>query len=418
MAGFLEGIRVLDFSRAVAGSYTTVQLGDLGAEIIKIEEVPPEEPDAADPEHTEITDWITNHWAMNRNKKGICLNMKKESARAVFYELVKNSDIVFDNYRPHVLKNLGIEYETIKQYNPRIISCSVSGFGEDGPWKEMPAFDLIVQAMGGSMSVTGEPGRMPIRWGVPIGDLAAAVFAALGMVSAIVGRGQTGIGQRLDMSMLDVQLALHGYRVPRTFGMGMEFGPQPRRSGAAGQVPYGPYKTSDGRWIAIAGGGVQFWQPICKAVGREDLLSEPRFETSTKRREQEEEISRIFEEVFATKTADEWEQILLGVKIPAAKVNTIKEAFEHPQAKARNMLISFDHPLGQKMKFAANPIKVPSLADAICYKPAPGLGEHTKEILTDVLSYKKNRLATLKQEGAIWWPEKGLTYTRSYERYA
>jgi CoA:oxalate CoA-transferase len=420
MTSFLNGFRVLDFGQAIAGTYVTQMLGDMGADVIKIENVPRPEPVTSNsPEDVEINQWMCNHWAHNRNKRGICLDMKNPKGKAVFYDLLKHSDVVFDNFRPHVLKNLGIDYDTIKELNPRIISCSVTGFGHTGPWKEIASFDLIAQAMGGTMSLTGEPGGMPTRCGVAIGDIIPAMFAAFAISSALVGREKTGKGQRIDVGMFDCQLAIQTYRVPAVFTMGKTFVPNPRMSGAASQVPYGPYKCSDGEYIAIAGGAVQFWGPICKAVGREDLMNDARFDTNTKRQERHVELSRIFEETFIQKTADEWEKALLEVRVPATKVRNIREAFLHPQAQDREMLISIDdHPLGRKMKIAASPIKIASPEDRIEYREAPALGEHTVEVLSGLLGYSSEKLSELKTEGVTWWAEKGIFYSADFARFA
>jgi CoA:oxalate CoA-transferase len=420
MKGFLKGFRVLDFGQALAGTYASMLLGEMGADVIKIENVPRPEPVTADNEDdVEITQWICNHWAHNRNKRGICLDMKTPSGKAVFYELLKLSDVVFDNFRPHVLKNIGIDYETLQQHNPKIISCSITGYGHTGPWKEVASYNLMAQAMGGTMSITGEPGGMPVGCGIAIGDLIPAVFAAFAISAALAGRERTGVGQRIDLSMLDCQLAFQTYRVPGVFTLGKEFGPNPRRSGAVGQVPYGAFKCKDSRWIVITGGAAHFWELICKSVGREDLIHDPRFDTNTKRQGGETELTKVFEDAFATKTADEWERILLEIQVPAAKVNSIREAFLHPQAQARNMLISIDdHPLGKKMKLAGNPIKIQSPDDRIEYKPAPALGKHTREVLKELLGYSSERLAKLKAEGAIWWAERGIYYSTDYGRFA
>jgi CoA:oxalate CoA-transferase len=419
MKGFLNGYRILDFGQAVAGTYATMMLGDLGAEVIKIEKVPDPEPQTTDMSEVKINQWLCNHWALNRNKKGISIDMKQPGGRAIFYDLVKVSDVVLDNFRPHVLKNMGIDYETLKKYNPRIISASISGYGHTGPWQEAAAYDLISQAMAGTMSITGEPGRMPLRCGVPIGDLVPALFSAFSISAALLGREKTGEGQRIDLAMLDCQLAIQSYRAAAVFSMGAEFGPTPRRSGAAAQVPYGAFKCKDGKWIAITGGAVQFWGPICQAMGLDPLIEDPRFDSNTKRQQREVELTKIFEDAFLTKTADEWEKLLFAVKVPAAKVHTIREAFLHPQAQARNDLITFpDHPLGKKIKLPANPVRTLSPDDQVDYQPAPALGEHTREVLSQLLGYSEERLAQLKKEKAIWWADQGIYYSADYSRFA
>ena len=419
MRGFLNGYRILDFGHAIAGPFATMLMGDLGAEVIKIESVPRPEPKTTSYEEVEITQWMCNHWAHNRNKKSICLDMKNPSGRAIFYELVKESDVVFDNFRPHVLKNIGIDYEAVRQHNPKIVSCSISGYGQYGPWQEAAAYDLISQAMGGTMSITGEPGRMPLRCGVAIGDFIPALYAVIAITSALLGREKTGEGQRIDLAMLDCQLAIQSYRAAAVFSMGREFGPTPRRSGAAAQVPYGAFKCQDEKWIAITGGAVQFWGPICKAMGLDHLINDPRYDTNTKRQQREVELTRIFEDAFLTKTADEWEKLLFAVKVPAAKVLSIREAFLHPQAQAREMLVSIaDHPVGKKIKMPANPIKALSPESKVEYKLAPALGEHTQAVLSTLLGYSPGKMVQLRQEGAIWWADEGIHYAADYSRFA
>lgn len=419
MKGFLSGYKILDFGQAISGTYATMLMGDLGADVIKIERVPEAELKTTDIDEIAITQWMCNHWSHNRNKKGICLGMKNPKGQEVFYELVKKCDVVFDNFRPHVLKNIGIDYETLKKYNPKIISCSISGYGQDGPWKEAAAFDLISQAMSGIMSITGEPGRMPVRCGVPIGDLVPGLFSAFAVTAALLGRENTGAGQRIDMSMLDTMLSFQTYRAAAAFSMGAEFGPTPRRSGAAGQVPYGAFRCSDNQWVAITGGAVQFWGLICKVMDLEYLITDPRYDTNTKRREKELELNEIFEAAFAKKTADEWVRRLFEVRVPAAKVHSIREAFLHPQAQHRQMLVSVEnHPLGKKLKLAANPLKVEDPESRVEYKEAPAMGQHTREVLSAMLGYDQAKLEKLRSEGAIWWADKGVHYADDYSRFA
>lgn len=408
MEGALSGIRVLDFTRAVAGAFGSLVLSDMGAEMNKIESVPRADLPTFDAEEIQPTENIAHFWGLNRGKKGICLDMKKPRAREVFYDLVKKSDVVFDNFRPDVPERLGIDYDTIKQYNPKIIACSLSGYGETGPLKDQPSYDVIAQALSGIMSITGEPGRMPIHCGLAIGDLSSGLFSAFGIACALFARERTGVGQKVEASILDTLLAFQSYRVPQIFGAGMKFGPQPRRSGA-GQVPYGAFKTKDGSWITIAAGPAHFWEGLCKVIGREELITDSRFDTLEKRRQREDEVSQVIEAAILTKTAKEWERLLFEIGVPAGKVNTIEEAFRQPQAQAQNMLISFEHPLGRKMKCAANPLKMPA-TKVEEYQPAPGIGEHTQEVLANLLGYANDKIAKLREERAIWYPYRGVTY--------
>jgi len=408
LEGALSGIRILDFTRAVAGAFGAMLLGDMGAEVNKVENVPKVDPPIMDAEEIQLTEEITHFWGLNRSKRGICLDLKKPSAKEILYDLVKKSDVVYDNFRPSVLEKLGIDYDTLKQYNPRIISCSMSGYGENGPLKEQPSYDVVAQALSGLMSITGEPGRMPCQCGLAIGDISSGLFSVFGMVSALFARERTGVGQRVETSILDVLLAFQSYRVPQVFGAGMKFGPHPRRSGA-GQVPYGAFKTRDGSWIALTAGPAWFWEGLCKVISREDLITDSRFDTLEKRREREDEVSQIIEKGILAKTAKEWEQLFFEAGVPAGKVNTIEEAFMHPQAQARNMLISFDHPLGKKLQCAGNPLKF-SATKVREYKPAPGIGEHTQEVLSNLLGYSSDKIAKLREEKVIWYPYRGVTY--------
>lgn len=408
MEGALSGVRILDFTRAVAGAFGAMLLGDMGAEVNKVENVPKVDPPVMYAEDVPLTEELTHFWGLNRSKKGICLDLKKPGAKEILYDLVKKSDVVYDNFRPSVLKKLGIDYDTLKQYNPRIISCSISGYGESGPLKEQPSYDVIAQALSGVMSLTGEPGRMPTQCGLSIGDISSGLFSAFGIVSALLARERTGVGQRVETSILDVLLAFQCYRVSQVFGAGMKFGPHPRRSGA-GQVPYGAFKTKDGSWIALAAGSARFWGSLCKVISREDLMTDARFDTLEKRRENEGELSEVLEQALQAKTAKEWEQLFFEAGVPAGKVNTIEEAFMHPQAQARNMLISFDHPLGKKMKSAGSALKF-SDTKIREYKPAPGIGEHTQKTLSNLLDYSSAKIAKLREERVIWYPYKGVNF--------
>ncbi len=408
MAGALSGTRVLDFSRNVAGAFATLLLADMGAEVNKVEPVPDIDPEVSPLDEVQPTEAITYFWGLNRGKRGLCLDLKKASAREVAYDLARVSDAVYDNFRPGVLKRLGIDYDTLKKYNPRIISSSCTGYGETGPWAAYPSYDVIVQALTGVMSMTGEKeGRMPVPCGVAVGDLAGGLFAAFGIACALMARERTGMGQRVETSIFEAMLSFQSYRVPQVFGAGMKFGPHPRSSGA-GQVPYGPFRTKDG-WICLAAGAQDFWVALCKALGKEGLINNPRFDTLEKRRENEEEISEIIDKATQVKTGAEWERIFTEANIPAGRVNDLEQAFLHPQAQARTMLISFEHPLGKKMKCAGNPVKM-TTSNIEAYGPAPGIGEHTKEILSHLLGYPDDKIEKLRRERVVWYPYQGITY--------
>jgi len=421
----LAGIRILDFSRAVAGPYGTLLLADLGAEVIKIEQVPSEinaKADALD------ADWATlfgypvseegrdtpegrKRWAqsashfqsLNRNKKRVSVNMKSEKGKKVFYELVKKSDVVYDNFRPSILKNLGIDFDTLKKFNPKIISCSVSGFGETGAWREAPAYDVVLQALGGEMSMTGLPGQPPCRSGLAIADLNGGMFGALGILSALRARDQTGEGQRVDVSMLDVQISLLNYRVGQYSATGKIPGPVGSGHSGFGQIPYGAYECRDNTYIVLAAGNPRHWSNFIRALGMPELENDPRFNTNSKRQENVETITGIIEGMLLTKTAQEWEKIFFDAKVPVGVVNNVAEAMAHPQVIQRDMAIAVKQPTGEEWMFAGNPIKVRGYKET--YKPAQGLGADTVEVLTAILGYSRKMIDELKKTDAVWAPD-------------
>jgi crotonobetainyl-CoA:carnitine CoA-transferase CaiB-like acyl-CoA transferase len=355
----LAGIRVLDLSTVVAGPFGSEILGYLGAEVIRIDSPSA----AASPlgdgtEGTTVTDAEGFTWALQRNKRSIVLDLKSAQGKAAFLELVKRSDVVYENFRPGVMERLGLGQEVLAAANPHIVNCSISGFGANGPWATVAAYDAIVQALGGSMSITGtgEPADIPCRLGVPIGDIGGSLYAVIGVIASLLERARTGRGKALDISLLDVQLAMNTYRVPQTFGSGSDFGvPSPRRGGA-GATPYGPFQCADGAWIVL-GVASNFWPAFCRAVGREWWIDDPRFATLQQRQANQSQLERLVEERLVEDSARHWQDVLTDAGVPAARVNQIHEAFEHPQAQARQALVAFRQPGGRVVKAAANPVR-------------------------------------------------------------
>jgi crotonobetainyl-CoA:carnitine CoA-transferase CaiB-like acyl-CoA transferase len=414
MEGALSGVRIADLSRVLAGPYGTLILADLGAEVIKIEAVPSLRDEGGSAlshqrfyvpprEDTPITDDLCHFWSLNRNKKSIALDLSTKAGKEVFYDLVRHSDVVYDNFRPRVLESLGIDYETIKQINPAIISCSVSGFGESGPWRDYPAYDLILQAMSGGMSMTGMPGGPPCRAGLAIGDLVGGLFGAISVLAALQARQHTGKGQRVDISMLDGQISLLNYRTAQYFGAGKLLGPVGSGGSGAGQVPYRAFMTKDGSYVTVVAGQPRHWQNLCRALGLEQLLTDPRFAENAGRAKNEAALSAILEKTFLTKTGEEWETILLEASVPAGLVRRVDQALAHPQVLARDMVVSIDHPVGKRMKFSGNPVKM-SGTPGETFNPAPDLGEHTIEVLKELLSYAPEKLRQLRERDIVWWP--------------
>lgn len=355
----LAGIRVLDLSTVVAGPFGSEILGYLGAEVIRID--PPGgagAPLGDGPEGAPVKDAEGFTWALQRNKRSIVLDLKAPEGRAAFLALVRRSDVVWENFRPGVMERLGLGPEALAAENPGIVHCAISGFGQDGPWSRVAAYDAIVQALGGSMSITGTgvPGDMPCRLGVPIGDIGGSLYAVIGVLAALRERARTGRGKALDIALLDVQLAMNTYRVPQTFGSGVDFGvPSPRRGGA-GATPYGPFRCADGSWIVI-GVASNFWPAFCRAVDRAGWIDEPRFATLAQRQAHQAALEQLVEERLAQEPASHWQAVLIQAGVPAAQVHQIHEAFAHPQAQARQALVAFRQPGGRVVHAAAHPVR-------------------------------------------------------------
>jgi len=396
MRGPLANIRILDLSRMLSGPFGSMVLADLGAEVIKIEE--PEGGDKTRTMGPKLSAGQSAYFlSINRNKKSLTLDLRKEKGREIFYELVKLSDVVFDNFRPGVLERLGCDYETLKRYNPQIISCSISSFGHTGPDKDLPGFDLILQARGGAMSITGEPGRPPVRMGIPTGDLAGAMYAALAVVAALHSREKTGVGQKIDISLLDCQASFLTY-VAQYYILNGKV-PGPIGSGHQTVVPYQAFKTKD-EYIVIAVFVEKFWEKLCRVLDLARLVKDAKFCTNDLRRENKVELLSILEQKFLKKTAAEWLKLFAEEGIPSAPVNTVDKVLADPQLLARNMLVEADHPAYGRMKILGNPVKMSGMEEQT-FAAAPTLGEHTEEIFSELLGYSKDRIKELKREKLI-----------------
>lgn len=355
----LAGVRVLDLSTVVAGPFGSEILGVLGADVVRID--PPSasgSPLGDGPAGTPVGDAEGFTWALQRNKRSIVLDLKSADGKAAFLGLVRRSDVVWENFRPGVMERLGLGPAVLETTRPGIVHCAISGFGADGPWATVAAYDAIVQALGGSMSITGtgEPGDAPCRLGVPIGDIGGSLYAVIGVIAALIERARSGRGRSLDISLLDVQLAMNTYRVPQTFGSGIEFGvPSPRRGGA-GATPYGPFRCADGAWIVL-GVASNFWPTFCRVLDRAEWIEDRRFETLSLRQANQPELERLVEQRLAEAGALEWQALLTDAGVPAARVNGIPEAFEHPQAQHRQALVRFEQPSGRVVHVAAHPVR-------------------------------------------------------------
>ena len=397
MKSLLNGIRVLDLSRVLAGSYCSMILGDLGADIIKVE-------------RPEIGD-ETRHWgppfaapgesayfiSVNRNKRSITIDLKKNAGIEIIKALARKSDVFLENFSPGKMDDLGIGYEAIRSINPRIIYCSISGFGPDGPYKNRAGYDLSVSAFGGLMGITGEPDGPPVKVGVAITDVTTGISAQGAICAALFAREQTGTGQKIDLSLLETQVAA-------LVNIGSSYlisGEIPKRWGTAHEtiVPYQGFETKD-KYIIVAVGNDQIWVRFCKILNRPELAEDPRFKTNPLRVKNRDECIAILNDLLKTRLRDEWLQLLNANSIPCAPINSMDEVFKDPQVLHRNMLVEVEHPTAGKIKMVGIPVKY-SDSDVGVRMPPPILGEHTHEILSDVLGYDSKRIENLKSEGVI-----------------
>ncbi|MBW2092765.1 MAG: CoA transferase [Deltaproteobacteria bacterium] len=394
MQGLLSGVRILDLTRMLAGPYGTMLLADMGAETIKIEDHSGDYTRLG--VQTSLGGMGAYFLAINRNKKSVVLDLKHPRGLELFYEMVKVSDVVMDNMRPQALKRLKVDYEDLVKINPKIISCSLSGYGHTGPYRDRTSFDLTIQAVSGGMSLTGEPGRPPVRMGIPVGDIAGGMSSALAVTSALHYRNTTGKGQKLDISLLDAQISMASYLVAYYLVGGILSGPQGSRHGSL--VPYEAFKTKD-TWIVVACVTQKFWEGLCAAMDLGELVIDERFEDALKRLKNHDELIPILQERFLDKTTDEWMNILLEADVPCAPVNTLDRALADPQVLARNMVVELDHPGLGKFKLAGNPIKGSAVEEQ--FTAPPRLGEHTAEVLTNLLGFTEEDIRILAEEKVI-----------------
>jgi len=392
----LQNVKILDLTRVLAGPYATMLLQELGAEVIKVE-MPVTGDDARyfGPFKEGKSAYFIS---INRGKKSISLDLKKQKAKEIIFELVKKVDIVTENFRPGTMEKLGLDYETLKKHNPKIIFASTSGFGQTGPDSKKPAYDMLVQAMSGMMSITGWPDKPPTRVGMSIGDIGSGLYTVIGILAALYQRSITGEGQRVDVAMLDCQLSLLENAIVRQSVSGKS--PEPNGNQHPTITPFQVFKTQDS-YLALAMGNNVMWKKFCETIGREDLLENPKFEDNLKRTEFKEDLLPEIIKVIETKTTAEWTKIFEDAKLPYSPVNTMAEIIQHPQVKARNMVVETSDNLGGTIQVAGNPIKMTNIEETSTRGAAPEIGEHNNEIFKEILNYTDDEIQKLKEEGII-----------------
>jgi formyl-CoA transferase/CoA:oxalate CoA-transferase len=392
----LRGIRVIDLSRVLAGPFCTMTLADLGAEIIKVE-IPGRGDDTrAYPPF--IKGQSSYFLSLNRGKKSITLNLKTKEAREALYRLVENCDVFLENFRPGVTAQLGVDYETLRKVNPRLIYCSISSFGQTGPYALWPGYDLIIQGMGGLMSMTGEPDSPPVRIGMAITDIGAGMYAIIGILSALRVRDKTGMGQYIDISLLDGSVSWITYAAGSYFATGKV--PPRMGSGHPSLVPYQAFEASDGKSLLIAAANDRLWELLCKGMSLDNLKDDPRYADGVKRVENRDILIPFLIEEFMKRPRDVWLEMLKAVGFPCGPVYTIDEIFSDPQVLHRGMLVEMEHPEAGVIKQIGPVIKF-SETQCVIGTPPPLLGEHTKEILRSIAGYSDRNIDELRRSGAI-----------------
>jgi len=388
-------VRVLDLSRILSGPYCTMVLADYGAEVIKVER-----PGAGDD---------TRHWgppfiggesgyflSINRNKKSITVDMSTPEGREIIYRLARTADVAIENFRPGTADRLGIGYERLRQENPSIIYCSISGFGQTGPYRDRPGYDALAQAMSGMMAITGEPDGPPMKHGMSIADIGAGMWAVFAIAAALYHRERTGEGQAIDVSLLDAQLSWLTYAAGNYFASGKN----PGRYGSAHPniVPYQPFATADG-YIMLAVGNDRLWQQFCQAAGRPELADQPGFRTNAERVTNRADVVATVGEIMAQRTTAEWMELLERAGIPAGPINTVEQILDDPHVLAREMVVTLQHPTAGEIKTVGIPAKLSDTPGTVRSAP-PLLGQHTDEILAE-LGYDAAAIADLRERGIV-----------------
>jgi len=394
--GALDGVRVLDLTRVLSGPFCTMMLADQGAEVVKIE-IPGRGDDARHVGPPFQEGESAFFVSINRNKKSLTLNLKREGGTGLLKRLAQHADVLVENYRPGVATKLGIDYATLSQVNPRLVYCSISGFGQTGPYSSYPGYNFTVQALSGVMTVSGEPGSKPYPVGISMGDIPAGMFAAYAISTALFQRERTGKGTYIDIGMLDCLIAMMEFPLVR-YGM---TGACPPAIGKYNPsiTPFGILDTADAS-IAIAAGNDKLWVLLCEVLERPDLLDDPEYATNPLRTENQSVLYAELTRTLKTKPASEWLRLLVGAGIPAGRVNTVAEVFHDPQVAARSMIQTVAQPGAGDISIAGTPVKI-GAGEPAAPRPAPRLGEHAAEVLGDWLGLSVSEIDECRRDGVL-----------------
>jgi crotonobetainyl-CoA:carnitine CoA-transferase CaiB-like acyl-CoA transferase len=392
----LKGIRVLDLSRVLAGPFCSMNLSDLGAEVIKVE-IPQKGDDTR--AYPPFINGVSSYYlSLNRGKRSITLDLKTEEGVKIVHKLAVKSDVVLENFRPGVTERLNIDYETLKKINSNLIYCSISSFGQTGPYAQWPGYDLIIQGMSGLMGITGEEGRAPMRVGVAVEDINAGLYGVISILAALRVRDKYGVGQYIDLSMMDAGVSWMTYVAGNYFATGKV----PARMGGAHPsiVPYQAFQASDGKYILIAGGNDRLFATLCNILDLAHLIDDPDYKTNDVRVKNKETLIPLIEAAFMKKPRDAWLDSLRESGFPCAPVYTIDEVFSDPQVMHRGMLVEMDHPKAGKIKQIGTPFRFSESETGLSLYP-PELGEHTEEILRDLCGYNEEQIKSLHEKEVI-----------------
>lgn len=391
----LAGVRVLDLGRHLAGPTAAMWLGDLGADVVKIEN-----PERGDDGRTAGPPWYRGESAFflaaNRNKRSLALDLKRPEGQAVFRRLAASADVVVENFRPGVMDALNIGYDRVSAENPRIIYCSISGFGKDGPFADRPGLDQIIQGFSGLMSVTGFEGGEPVRVGIPVADLLTGLFGAYGVLAALQARERTGRGQRVETSLLESMVGMLGFQATRYLNGGDI--PPPAGNHHPINAPYGVFRARDG-YLTIGATGDKRWPKFCEVIGAPEFLEDERFATNGGRHAHRLELAELIAEKLQARSAEEWEVILNAAGIPCGPIYRVDQALDHPQVRHRQMVVEREHPTAGPIRLLGLPVKLSDTPGGIDRVP-PLLGQHSAEVLREA-DYSEEEIAALAAQGIV-----------------